>query len=242
MILGESAPYPAPGGATTGYLVNTGEGWFLIDCGSGILAELLRHISLSELKGVIITHYHADHIADLGVLQYAIMVERMQGKRKDFLLVYANQDPIVKFKEVSYLDHVQAIPIRADSQISLCGATVTFANTHHAVPCLAVSIEYQNRKLVFSGDTGPSQRVEELAREADLFVCEATWLEKDQGSASIGHLTTRQAAEMAIRANVKSLCLTHIFPGYDRIQLRQEAEAVFGQNVLLASKGLILEI
>ncbi len=242
VILGESAPYPAPGGATAGYLVQTEEGVFLIDCGSGVFAEMVRHISLSALKGVIITHYHADHVADLGVLQYAVMVERMRGKRQEPLIVYANQNPPEKFLEVSYRDHVKAVPLQSDSRIRLCGCDITFTDANHAVPCLAIAVESNGKKFVFSGDTGPSESVEALARNADLFLCEATWMMHEQGSASAGHLTTLQAAEMATRAHVKNLCLTHIDPAYDKEAVRKEAEFFFQRNVQIASKGMLLEI
>lgn len=242
VILGESAPYPAPGGATAGCLVQTDEGVFLIDCGSGVFAEMVKHISLSELKGVMITHYHADHVADLGILQYAAMVERMRGKRQEPLIVFANQNPPEKFQDVSYGEHVKAVPLQADSRIRLCGCDITFADTNHAVPCLAIAVEANGKKFVFSGDTGPSESVEALARNADLFLCEVTWMIHEQGSASVGHLTTQQAAEMAIRANVKNLCLTHIDPEYDREELRKEAEFYFRRNVHIASKGMVWEI
>lgn len=242
IVLGEWAPYPSAGDATAGYLVKTDLGYFLIDCGSGVISELLRYISLKELKAVIITHYHADHVADLGVLQYAIMVERKLGNRKEPLPVYANQEPPEKFRQVAYQEHVESFRVGAGSELQICGADVTFANTVHAVPCLAVSVQYQNKKFVFTGDTGPSQIVEEFAADADLLLSEASWLVKDQGPASVGHLTTHQAAELAIRANVKTLCLTHIYPGYEKEDLKQEAEEVFGRNVLMAEKGMVLRM
>ncbi|MFC4766387.1 MBL fold metallo-hydrolase [Effusibacillus consociatus] len=241
-ILGEYAPYPAPDGATAGYLVDTGTGRFLIDCGSGVLSELLKHISLQELQGVIITHYHADHVADLGVLQYAIMVARKTGSRVDPLPIYANQEPPNKFQDVTYRSDVQAIPLNAGSVIQLCGARLTFTETVHSSSCLAVSVEQDGKKFVFSADTGPSPFLEQFAQNADLFICEASWLQKDQGPASVGHLTALQAGEMAQKANVKKLCLTHIYPGYDREELRREAAEVFKREIIVAEKGMVLEV
>lgn len=241
-ILGEYAPYPAAGGATAGYMVQTESGNFLIDCGSGVLSELANHIRIKELNAVIITHYHADHIADLGVLQYAVMVDRMQGNRTEPLPVYANHEPADKFTEVSYQNHVTGIPVHSASKIELCGATVTFANTKHAVPCLAVSVIYKGKKFVFSADTAMCQDVEKLAANADLFVCEASWLEKDKGPESIGHLTAKEAGQIAKQANVKQLMLTHLYPEYNKEDLRTEAEISFGKEVTVAEKGLTIQL
>ncbi|MBR4441860.1 MAG: ribonuclease Z [Clostridia bacterium] len=66
-------------------------------------------------------------------------------------------------------------------------------------------------KFVFSGDTAPCPSLEEAARDADLFICEATYGENEQEAlaADHGHMTFAQAAAIAARANVRRLWLTH---------------------------------
>jgi ribonuclease BN (tRNA processing enzyme) len=241
-ILGEYGPYPAPGGTTTGLLVQTETGHFLIDIGSGVLAEMTRHISLNDLDALIITHHHHDHVSDLGVLKYAIMVERAQGKRDRPLAVYANGEPKNDFAKVTMKDHVIATPIFADTVLTLCGATVRFAAVNHAIPTLAVAVEKDGKKFVFSADTGPCPEIERLAEGADLFICEASWLIADEGPAEIGHLTTKQAAEIAKKADVKDLCLTHLYPGYHPETIRQEGTQYFGRPVHVAQKGMWFEL
>ncbi|BCJ85739.1 MBL fold metallo-hydrolase [Effusibacillus dendaii] len=241
-VLGEHAPYPAAGGATIGYLVDTGEGRVLLDCGSGVLSELLKTTGWSQLNAVILSHYHADHVADLGVLQYGIMVARKTGQREQPLTIYANREPKEKFQEVSYGNHVTAIPLDAQSDISLCGAEFRFADTVHAVPCLAVSITKGGKKVVFSSDTGPCSAVANLARAANLFICEASWLEKDRGSAEVGHLTARQAGEIAKQAGVQKLCLTHLYPGYEVNELLKEAAETFQGELFAAKQGMVIHV
>lgn len=236
-ILGESAPFPSPGGATAGYLLSTPEGHVLIDCGSGVMAELLKHIEIKDLHAVIITHHHADHTVDIPVLRYGVMIHRMQNIRQEPLTIYANKEPAEDFAHLPFMDHVTAEPLDAASELTLCGIKFTFANTVHAIPCLAVSAEYQGKRFVFSGDSGPSEELERLATGADFFLCEASWLHQDKGPDFIGHLTAKEVGEMGKRAGVKKLCLTHIYPSYDRTQLRNEAEASFGRQVFVAEKG-----
>jgi len=241
-ILGETGPYPAPGGATTGYLLSTEEGNVLIDCGSAVVAELTRYLPVGELDAVVITHHHADHVADIPILRYAVMIHRMHGTRKDPLTIYANKEPQKDFADLPFAEHVQAVPLDSASEIELCGMKFTFADTQHAIPCLAVSAEYKGKRFVFSGDSGPCATLEKLAEGADFFLCEASWLEGDKGPASIGHLSAHEVGEMSRRLGVKTVCLTHIYPEYDRSLLKQEAEAAFGREVLVAAQGDVYEI
>ncbi|KEO84214.1 MBL fold metallo-hydrolase [Tumebacillus flagellatus] len=241
-ILGETGPFPAPGGATTGLLLSTEEGNVLIDCGSGVVSELLKHVEVKDIDALIVTHHHADHTVDIPVLRYAVMIHRLHGHREQPLTIYANKEPESDFATLPFEDHVQAVPLDARSEVMLCGMKFTFTNTVHAVPCLAISAEYQGKRFVFSGDSGMSENLEKIAEGADFFLCEASWLHKDKGPDFIGHLTSKEVGEIGKRRNVKTLCLTHFYPDYDRSELKAEAEAEFGREVLIANKGDVFEI
>ena len=69
-------------------------------------------------------------------------------------------------------------------------------------------------KVVFSGDTAPCEELSEAARDADLFICEATFGEDEQEAraAEYGHMTFSQAARTAAQAGVKRLWLSHYSP------------------------------
>ncbi|PRS39145.1 hypothetical protein C6W19_10090, partial [Bacillus sp. RJGP41] len=48
--------------------------WWLtsvLDCGSGVLSQLQNHMKPEDLGAVVLSHYHPDHVADIGVLQHA---------------------------------------------------------------------------------------------------------------------------------------------------------------------------
>jgi ribonuclease BN (tRNA processing enzyme) len=241
-ILGCQGPYPGPDGATTGLLLQNDQGNVLIDCGSAVTAEMFKHIKIAELNGVIITHHHADHVSDIPVLRYAVMINRITGARKEPLTIYANKEPLAEFQALPFMDHVKAEPLDSNSTLELCGIKFTFADTVHSIPCLAVSAEYKGKRFVFSGDSGPSAELERLATGADFFLCEASWLHKDKGNPKIGHLTAREVGEIGKRTGVKKLCLTHLYPEYNPYELQQEAEAAFGREVLVAEKGAVFEI
>jgi ribonuclease Z len=84
------------------------------------------------------------------------------------------------------------------------------------------------RRIVFSGDTGPCDMVRAAADRADVLVHEATFTEEDAARAlETGHCTARQAAEVALEAQVKLLVLTHLSTRYTGNEIRDEARAIF---------------
>ncbi|GEB31517.1 ribonuclease Z [Brevibacillus parabrevis] len=110
-----------------------------------------------------------------------------------------------------------------------------------------VGAPQQGRKIVFSGDTEPCQSVEELAANADLLVHEATYADHDKELAvRSGHSTAKEAAELAKRAGVKALCLTHFSPRYEdedgdfsMDDLLKEAQAIFPMTTLAEDLGSV---
>jgi len=102
------------------------------------------------------------------------------------------------------------------------------------------------RRVVYTGDTRPTAATVEAAADADLLVHEATFAEDRRDRAGqTGHTTAKQAAELANRAGVKRLALTHISTRYagNSRQLQQEAREVFeGEAAFVAEDGQHVEV
>jgi ribonuclease Z len=82
-------------------------------------------------------------------------------------------------------------------------------------------------KLVVIGDAGRTDDVVEACQDADTLVIESTYLnEEAEMAGEYSHLTARQAAELAVRANVRHLILTHISRRYREKDVLKEAQAV----------------
>jgi ribonuclease Z len=89
------------------------------------------------------------------------------------------------------------------------------------------------RKLVITGDTGPSQEIVEAAWGADVLVTEATFAEEERDRAQeTNHQTAAQAAEVARRANVGLLVLTHLSNRYFGPEITEEARGIFPDTVV----------
>ena len=111
--------------------------------------------------------------------------------------------------------------------------------THTDLETYGFRITGGDSTLAYSADSAPCEALDELARDADLFVCEAG---APEGVHSELHLTGRQAGEIANRAGVRRLMLTHLKPAADRDRVLAAAREAFSGPVELAVEGLSLEL
>jgi ribonuclease BN (tRNA processing enzyme) len=119
--------------------------------------------------------------------------------------------------------------------------TLTFQRTTHDEPTWGCMVQGA-RRLVYTADTRESPDLEAFAKGADLLLCEATYPSQDGELPSGNHLTSRQAGELARRAGVREVMLTHFWPGLDRSPFSEEAERAFGAPVILAHPGLSIPV
>ncbi|MCI0550360.1 MAG: ribonuclease Z [Anaerolineae bacterium] len=83
-------------------------------------------------------------------------------------------------------------------------------------------------KLVVVGDAGKTEDLLEVCKDADALVIESTYLDEEAEMArQFSHLTARQGAELAAKAGVKKLILTHISRRYREKDVLKEAQAIF---------------
>ena len=118
---------------------------------------------------------------------------------------------------------------------------ITLARMNHPVETYGFRIAAGGRVLAYSADTGPAMALVDLAQDADLLLCEASFLD-GPGQPGNLHLSAKQAAEHASRAGVGQLVLTHLVPWNDRQRSRAEAAVAFAGPLSLATAGLVAEL
>ena len=211
--LGCWGAYPYKDEGTTSYLL-TGEDGFqlLIDCGSRALNELEKEISPLDLDAVIISHYHPDHVADLGVLRPYFQLYPKHLWTPQVLPIYGHDQDTYEFSKLT-LDGVsegRAYNVNGLEQIG--PFDITFIKTVHPVVCYAIRIVERTtgQIFVFTGDTGYFEDLDKFAAGADFLLADVYLYEGNENH--IAHLTTKEAGQIASAAKVKRLVLTHMPP------------------------------
>lgn len=134
------------------------------------------------------------------------------------------------------------VPFGPERRELVAGNSITLPDGKRITPDDVLGPLTKGAKLVIVGDTGRTDNLVEAARDADALVIEATYLEEEAEMASqFSHMTARRAAELAVKANVKQLILTHISRRYREKDVLKEAQAVF-PNVTVARDFDVFQI
>jgi len=249
-VLGKWSPYPPPGGACPGYLVQVEGTRILLDCGSGVVAALHRWCRAHELRAAVVTHLHPDHFSDIYALQSALRFDRYPDPPAPPLPLYAPRGageilaaalPTESARQ-DFRERFAFHPLE-DGQAEVSGVRLRFVRTTHPMPCHAVEVSAGGRRLVYTADTGPSTAVEELAAGAHVLLAECALVEEAEDLAMTwGHLTGSMAGAMAARAGVGRLLLTHFFTPHHAVQESVAAAAKEFGVVFPVDEGSTYEV
>jgi ribonuclease BN (tRNA processing enzyme) len=251
-----AGPMANPARAQPATLLQWPGGMILVDAGDGAVDQLARAgISSVPLKSVVITHIHADHVGGL----FALLTRRYQlmdppltiygppGTREMVDGLVAAMAPLRLTSPAlpgaplrDPADSVKVVEFGDGADLTIEGMRVrAVANTHYLsgslapdpaeVQSLSLRFELPGRSVVLTGDTGPSDRLTELARGADVLV--SSILDLDAAVAAIRasrpdappaffeaarahfaqhHLSPEVAGRLAQAAGVKRVVFTHI--------------------------------
>src|SRR3954452_1892354 len=229
-VVGCSPAWPNPGGAHSGYLVEHDGARLLVDCGPGVLARLREREGWPRVDAIVITHFHLDHCGDLVPWLWGLLMGPAAGTRAPKLWLPPAGRPDL---EDLFASFDQAFDIREytdGERFDAAGFAITpHAVKHYTMPTWGLRIDGGKRTIAFSADSGPTPALVEIARDADLFLCEAT-LESGEDEPR-GHLSAREAAAIALQANAKRLLLVH-----------RPSELEDPEGIEVARDGLELEL
>jgi ribonuclease BN (tRNA processing enzyme) len=246
-ILGTSGAWPEKGRASSGYLLESGGQRVVLDLGYGTLPRLLAHCTAEEVTAVFVTHAHADHCVDLHGLYRA---RTLPDPPHLPLPIYALPEVMDRIGGLEGPDGSARIrrasdfhAIGPDETIEVGPFRVRTYSLPHFLTNLGFRVEVEGRAIAYTGDTGPSPRVAELAHDADLFVCEATYVGAlREGRDGQFLLRATDAGRYARESGAQRLLLTHFWPGTDRAVARSEAAREFQGEILVADEDLSLTV
>ncbi|MFE1439721.1 MBL fold metallo-hydrolase [Streptomyces sp. NPDC058739] len=238
-VLGTSSPHPAPDRPCSGYLLRGGGAEVWVDAGFGTFAELRRHTDPARLTAIWISHLHADHTADLLAAAYAYAFGGMTPAGP--VPVYAPEGcdrRIAAFlgrTDATFLNEVLDFrPLHDGHFARHWNLTLRARAVEHDGEAYGLRAECQGSVLAYSGDSGPCAALRELARGADLFLCEADIDKAHAGERQV-HLTPEDAGACAKGA--RELLITHVGPTLSREEAVERAAVVFGGPTGAAREG-----
>jgi ribonuclease BN (tRNA processing enzyme) len=234
-VVGCSGSGPGPTSAASCYLVEQDGFRLLVDLGNGAFGSLLALADPDTVDAVFLSHLHADHCLDVApFVVWHRYSGRSSGKRVPLYAPAGAERRLTLAYDGGGADLTDVFDFRdvTVGRSTIGPFEVRTARTAHPVECHAVRLTAAGRSLVYSGDTGPCERVVELARGADVLLAEAAH-PPGPGLPPGLHLTGREAGEHAAAAGVGRLLLTHIPAWVDEIAQLFTASAVFPETELV---------
>lgn len=240
-VVGCSGSGPGPDSPASCYLVEHDGFRLVLDLGNGSIGQLSRYVDPRTVDTVLLSHLHADHCLDACSL---MVLHRYQpGPRPGPIPLVGPPGTTQRLLSAadpgttSLSDVFQVTELAAGSR-SLGPFEVRLARMNHPVQTYAVRLTAAGRSLTYSADTGTSPALVELARDCDLLLCEASFLEPGPAGPANPpnlHLTGRGAAEHAAAAGVGRLLLTHIPLWNDTERTLAEAAELFDRSEVVGS-------
>lgn len=242
--LGTVSPYCKGNMNCPGYLVKYNEKNILLDCGNGITRLMNFPDDLFNLS-VIITHYHKDHLGDIGTIQYTSYVYRKlleeRGCKVDVYLPKNDVGYIKKSILCVKESYCNYFDIDDNYSFNVDDLKLTFSdNKSHTIKSYVVKLENDDFKIVYTSDVGTSNFSElvDFCKDSDLLICESSFLRKHYSNSTV-HMRAYDAGVLAKGSNSKKLLLTHFWPDEDKKLYLAEAMEVF-ENTEAAEEGKCL--
>jgi ribonuclease BN (tRNA processing enzyme) len=247
-VLGCSGSTPGPGAPSSGYLLEAGGFALAVELGNGTLAELQLVRNPFTLDALMFSHLHPDHCADFSALT---VLRRWHPSppidpRAHRLPVYAPKEAPTRFAaadapgqaelaETDLSDVYDFQPLAPGAR-EIGPFTVTAVEVNHPTETYGFRFTFAGRTLAYTADTGVCDALDDLAAGADTLLGEASWTHRADRPPGV-HLSGRQLGELATRASVGRLLITHVAPWTDPQAVLAEARDTFAGETVLVVKG-----
>jgi ribonuclease Z len=223
VLLGTGAVRPEAGRSAPSQVVEIEDKKILVDCGGGTAMRLMQaNIPPTNLDSIFFTHLHGDHCSEYPSIVHAAWLMNRKNPLRVFgprgtgkmhqiffneLFTYAYPQ-IKKLKGIDIDVRIKEI---TEGVVQDGGSRISAARVIHGpIETFAYRFESGGKALVISGDTAPAQSLIALAEGADLLLHECSF--PDERGETPTHTIPRQLGEVATKARVKKVVLTHLFP------------------------------
>ncbi len=250
-ILGSGTCVPSLQRSSCSVLMQIGSTRLLFDSGPGTMRRLLEaETTIFELDYILYSHFHPDHSAELVPLIFATKYPDMSSRQSPLAIIAGKglTDLFSKLKTVygNWIELAEGLLtlIELDNKLkdsrSFNYFKIESAPVEHNPESIAYRvISADGSSVVYSGDTDYSENLVELSKNADLLICESAMPDSLQVK---GHLTPSRAGDIATRAGVGKLVLTHFYPHCDNVDIEKECRKTYSGPLVLAEDLMEIKV
>lgn len=228
-----------PHRAAAGYLVATDQ-ILLLDFGPRTLMNLLKTgTDRHQICHLLFSHYHADHFSDFITFFFdAVIHSKFSGKRPDLSIIGPRGTKRLfrtmlrafpSFNAGTFRIRIREVADRSfrigETRVTPC--TVVHSDRLH---CVGYRVEHSGKVLAYSGDSQYCESLIGLCRGADVAILDCSFPENRPG---IGHMHAGQCGQVAHRAAVGHLILSHFYPIAERYDVKRQAGRHFKDRISL---------
>jgi len=242
-ILGSGTCVPSLTRSACSVLAECGQHRLVFDTGPGTMHRLLEAgVTIFDVTAIFYSHLHPDHTAELVPFLFATKYPGTHRRRVPLKIIAGKgfshffNGLVSVYGEWIMLDdgmvEIVELDITKPDRYSLDDMPIESAPVDHREESLAYKItEPDGTSLVYTGDTDFSESLIRLSEGADILICESATPDEKKMP---GHLTPSLAGEIASRAGVKTLVLTHFYPECDKSDIANECRKTYSGKIVLA--------
>ncbi len=237
-ILGSGTCVPNVRRGSAGYAIELSKSKILLDCGNGTTWKLGKvGVDYLSVDHIFITHFHPDHTADLIPFLFATKYPHPDRFREKPLFVWGPEgfgDFYTSLKlafndwiapDTLIVKEVNGAPMEIDDFVMTAG------DTFHTDNSVAYRVESDGKSVVYSGDTGYTESLIELAEDADLLIIECSFPDELKFKT---HLTPTEVGMIARASRAKKIVLTHLYTDCDEIDIVGQVREHVDVDVVVA--------
>lgn len=239
-ILGSGCCVPSLNRSAPSNLIKFNNKSFLIDMGPGTLKQLLKaKEDYKNIDGIILSHRHPDHCADLIPYIQALCHTPEYTREKNLIIIGSEgtENFINSLLELyGFNVNTFKLVFKEPSKILIIDKKTKLHilkgnHTKDSIIKFEFNINDKTKTIVYTGDTAPDQNISEFAQNCNLLITECSF-----PFSSKGHLSPEEAAAIAQNANAERLLLTHFYPPCDNyeLQLKDRIKEHFLNKILIA--------
>ncbi len=250
-ILGSGTCVPSLKRSSCAVLLEIGEAKLLFDSGPGTMHRLLSTgIQIFDIDVICYSHFHPDHTGEL--VPFIFATKYPDSNRRNRLLTIIGGNGFINFingLKAVYGDGLELpdgmlrfleLGNNGPDSRNFASFILETMSMNHREESIGYRITNPDGKsIVYSGDTDTNENLVSLATGADLFICESAMPDALKVP---GHLTPSLAGDMATRANVKKLVLTHLYPECDQVDLAAQCRKTYQGPLVIAEDLMKIEL